>query len=753
MNRLFRPLSAAAAMAHDLRKLGTGLVVLVALAGTPGEAVALAHQRQVHHRQIHHEGRADVARGPRHRHKHKSVSKKSKHGRHVAAKRHSKETSHKHAPSHKQIEPHQSAATPPLTGDAAKVKDVFDLARRGKTSDATAAEKTIADPAARKLAEWLILRDPASGAKFSRYAAFIAENPGWPGVTLLRRRAEARLWQQRSDARTVHVFTGDHPLTALGRLALARVFLTEGDRGRAQHLVREVWRSAELTERTESDALAIFRDLLTPEDLRARMDKRIGVGDMSAAMRAAHHLGDDAISIVKACAAVERNNDKASDLLDAVATDARGDLGYVLCRIQLLMRHDKFADASRLMLAAPSQTMALQDTDEWWRVRRVLARKLLDQGDARTAYRIARTAAPPESVNYRVQSHFLPGWIALRYLDDPKTAAAQFVHIDDDCANPITLARADYWRGRAAEAMGDTAAMQADYEAAASYPTAYYGQLARAKLGIKGIVLRAPPLTDPAKALTAELVRAVDMLYAIGERNTVVAFVADLAEESTDVQTLVALAELTGRHDDARAMLELGSRALGRGLALDIYAFPTIGIPHHASIGPPIDRGILYAVARTESAFNQRDKSSADAVGLMQVTPEAARDTAKRFGVRYDWDRMISDPVYNTQMGAAELGALLKQYHGSKIMTFAGYNAGRGRVRDWVKQYGDPRDPGVDPVDWVERIPFAETRNYVQRVMEDWQVYRSLFGRGQPVIANSSPQGAVVQEAASVPAP
>lgn len=753
MNRLFRPLSGAAAMAHDLRKLGTGLVVLVALAGTPGEAVALAHQRQVHHKQIHHEGRADVAREARHRHKHKSVSKRSKHGRHVAAKRHSKETSHKHAPSHKQIESHQSAATPPLTGDAAKVKDVFDLARRGKTSDATAAEKTITDPAARKLAEWLILRDPASGAKFSRYAAFIADNPGWPGVTLLRRRAEARLWQQRSDARTVHEFTGGHPLTALGRLALARVFLTEGDRARAQHLVREVWRSAELTERTESDALAIFRDLLTPEDLRARMDKRIGVGDMSAAMRAAHHLGDDAISIVKACAAVERNNDKASDLLDAVATDARGDLGYVLCRIQLLMRHDKFADASRLMLAAPSQTMALQDTDEWWRVRRVLARKLLDQGDARTAYRIARTAAPPESVNYRVQSHFLPGWIALRYLDDPKTAAAQFAHIDDDCANPITLARADYWRGRAAEAMGDAAAMRADYEAAASYPTAYYGQLARAKLGIKGIVLRTPPLADPAKALTAELVRAVDMLYAIGERNTVAAFVADLAEESTDVQTLVALAELTGRHNDARAMLELGSRALGRGLALDIYAFPTIGIPHHASIGPPIDRGILYAVARTESAFNQRDKSSADAVGLMQVTPEAARDTAKRFGVRYDWDRMISDPVYNTQMGAAELGALLKQYHGSKIMTFAGYNAGRGRVRDWVKQYGDPRDPGVDPVDWVERIPFAETRNYVQRVMEDWQVYRSLFRRGQPVIANSGPQGAIVQEAASVPAP
>lgn len=753
MNRLFRPLPGAAAMAHDLRKLGTGLFVLVVLLGTSGEAVASAHHRQVHHRQIHHERRTDVAKRARHRHrhhKHKSVSKRSKH-RHAAAKRHAKAASHNDKHDHDKA--HQGAATPRLSGDAAAVKDVFDLARQGKTGDATAAEKTIADPAARKLAEWLILRDPGSQAKFSRYAAFIAGNPGWPGMTLLRRRAEARLWQERSDAPTVHAFTGDHPQTAMGRLALARVFLAEGHRDRAQRLVRTVWRSAELTERTETDALAVFGALLTPEDFRARMDKLIGAGDISAAMRAAHHLGDDALSIVKACAAVERNSDKASDRLGAVATGARGDLGYVLCRVRYLMRRDKLAEASRLTLAAPSQAMALQDTDEWWRVRRVLARKLLDRGDARTAYRVASTAAPPESANYRVQSHFLPGWIALRYLHDPNMAAAQFAHVDDDCANPITLARANYWRGRAAEATGDIAAMHADYEAAARYPTAYYGQLARARLGIEGIVLRTPPPPDPASPLTGELVRAVDMLYAIGERDTVVAFVADLAEESTDVPMLVTLADLAGRHNDARAMLALGRRALARGLALDIYAFPTIGMPHHASIGPPIARGILYAVARTESAFNQRDKSPADAVGLMQVTPEAARDTARRFGVRYDWDRMISDPVYNTQMGAAELGALLKQYRGSKIMTFAGYNAGRGRVRDWVKQYGDPRDGDVDPVDWVERIPFAETRNYVQRVMEDWRVYRSLFRRGQPVIANSSRQRAAEQEAASIPAP
>jgi soluble lytic murein transglycosylase len=250
------------------------------------------------------------------------------------------------------------------------------------------------------------------------------------------------------------------------------------------------------------------------------------------------------------------------------------------------------------------------------------------------------------------------------------------------------------------------------------------------------------------------------MLYALGERDVALSFVGDLAEESTDVAVLAALAELTGRRNDAHAMLQIGKPALARGLALDSYAFPTIGIPQHSPIGPEIERSIIYSVARTESAFDQRDKSSANAVGLMQVTPEAGRDTAKRFGVAYDWDRMVSDPVYNTQMGAAELSALLKEYAGSHIMTFAGYNAGRGRVRDWVKLYGDPRDPNVDAIDWVERIPFSETRNYVQRVMENLQVYRVRFDSGASVasksdqrLRNSQAANSVLLMFAPAPAP
>jgi len=179
---------------------------------------------------------------------------------------------------------------------------------------------------------------------------------------------------------------------------------------------------------------------------------------------------------------------------------------------------------------------------------------------------------------------------------------------------------------------------------------------------------------------------------------------------------------------------------------MDLYAFPDIGVPDYSPIGSQLDRSIVYAVVRTESGFDQGDISSAKAVGLMQVTAQAARDTARRFGAVYDWKRLVSDRVYNTQMGAAELSALLKDYRGSFILTFAGYNAGRGRVEQWVAQHGDPRDPKIDAVDWVERIPFAETRNYVERVIENLEVYRQRFGAHTATIEPNLHRAASVQQ-------
>jgi peptidoglycan lytic transglycosylase len=340
-----------------------------------------------------------------------------------------------------------------------------------------------------------------------------------------------------------------------------------------------------------------------------------------------------------------------------------------------------------------------------------------------------RGAPAPTNPYYRAEFHFMPGWIALRFLSDPITALEHFAKVDEGWNDPIVLARAAYWRGRAFEAARQSDEMKAQYETAARYPTAYYGQLARARLGMSEVALLPPLRPQPTmEGSSSDLLRAADILYAIGELDLVLTFISDAAEASGDVVTLRALGELTARHNDAQAMLVLGKTTLARGLGMERYAFPEIGVPAYSPIAPPIDRCVVYSIVRTESAFDQRDTSPANAVGLMQVTPEAGRDTAQRFGVTYDWKRLVSDPVYNTQMGAAEISALFKEYTRSYIMTFAGYNAGRGRVQQWVAKHGDPRNPKIDAVDWVERISLAETRNYVQRVMENLQVYAARLG-------------------------
>jgi soluble lytic murein transglycosylase len=619
--------------------------------------------------------------------------------------------------------------------------------RQHKLGEAAALAASISDPTGQKLVEWKLLRHPDNQIGLGRYLAFIRGNPYWPSIPLLRRRVEERLWQGRRDAATVSGSLDGEPTSAIGRLALARIEMGDGDRTGAESKVRAAWRSEQLSAELETAVLATFPGVLTRADHLARMDRRIGAKDFGAAMRAAKRVGDDQVAIVKACAAAEAKSAKSGALLDAVREDAREDLGYALCRLHWLLRNDSpgsnirgrivtpkgdIAAAVKLVLAASREDLQRQDTDEWWRERRMLARKLIDLGNASAAYRIVDEAAPPANPYYRAEFHFMAGWIALRFLADPVTALEHFAHVDEGSSDPVILARGAYWRGRAAEAAGRLQEMRAQYEAAARFPTAYYGQLARARLGLGEITqLRTVSelVSDGSTGgQRAELVHAASILYAIGEGDLLRSFVTDLAGQSNDATLLAALGQLTAEHNDARSMLLVGKTALARGLAMEQYAFPDIGVPSYSPVGSKLDRCIVYSIVRTESAFDQGDKSAAKAVGLMQVTPEAGRDTAKRFGISYDWNRLVSDPAYNTQMGVAEVAALLKEYRGSYIMTFAGYNAGRGRVQQWVAQHGDPRDPKVDAVDWVERIPFSETRNYVQRVMENLQVYRARFG-------------------------
>lgn len=615
--------------------------------------------------------------------------------------------------------------------DTEALENVIELVRKRKAADATQAQAAISDPVAKKLAEWIILRSEDNNVSVERYRAFVAANPSWPSQTFMRRRIEAALWDDRRDDATIWAwFETESPRSAKGKFSLARAMIARGDRANAERLVRSAWRSDSISEDTESAALDLFGALITPGDHKARMDTLLYGKDTAAALRAAKRLGANEVALAKA--RIAANNTKASNakaLLNAVPSELHGDPGYIFSKIQLLRRDDKFAEAAQLMLNAPKDPGRLHNLDEWWIERRLLSRKLLDTGESRTAYLIARDAALPARDIYQTEQQFTAGWIALRFLNDPATAAQHFARIGVGSVNPTALARAGYWQGRAAEAAGRAQEARAAYTRAAEQSTSYYGQLARAKLGLPQIELNGVPGGKSRGIERLEIVRAVQLLYQLDERELAIPILADLGENG-DPDALVGLGELASRNGDARGMLLMGKAALNRGLPFEFYAYPVVGIPPFKSIGPEVEQSIVYAIARQESAFNPAVVSPAQAYGLMQVTPDAARYVCKRHGATYDLSRLKNDSVYNATLGAAELGGLIEDYRGSYILTFAGYNAGRGSVKKWIERYGDPRDPKVDAVDWVEKIPFSETRNYVQRIMENLQVYRARFGGG-----------------------
>ncbi len=617
-----------------------------------------------------------------------------------------------------------TATTSPL--DLTAVKQAIDLVRKNRQDEATSVESTVTDPLARKLVEWVILRSEDGSNDFSRYAAFIGANPSWPSIGTLRRRAEAVLWQERVDPQAVITFfAAEPPHTVKGHFALARALLTQGNVAAASATLHETWRNDAFSADLETQARDAFAGLITPADDAARMDARLYAEDDDAGLRAARHLDATALAVAKARSAVINQDSKAKALLEAVPESARHDPGYIFSRVQLLRRSDKIAEAGQLLIAAPRDPAKLGDVDQWWIERRLVARKLLDLGDARLAYEVANSAAPPANENYRGEQHFTAGWIALRFLHEPAFALPHFAKIAEGVNNPITLARSYYWQGRAVEAMGRQQDAAALYQEAARYPTAYYGQLARARLGLNEVTLRTLP-EPPTEQRTLEIARALEILYAVDERDLVASMAADLGDKATDTAALSTFANITAHHSDARATLLIGKAALSRGLPFERYAFPDFGVPEYQQIGPAVEPCVVYSIIRQESAFNPRVVSSANAIGLMQVTPAAGRDTAKRFNVTFDQRRLSDDVVYNAQLGTAELGNDIASWRGSYVLAFVAYNAGPRRAKEWIEQYGDPRDPKTDPVDWVERIPISETRNYVERVIENMQVYRAL---------------------------
>lgn len=622
---------------------------------------------------------------------------------------------------------------PILTGAMGDLQTAVSLIEKGQSAQALAMADQMRDSGSQAMVRWLALRVTARDVGFDRAVAILRAHPTLPTPVVLRRRMEYLLYVENKDPQTILTFFAEQrPYSGEGKIALARALFAAGDQKAGTAWLKDAWHEDALSSDVESTVMVEFGGVLTRADHKYRADKLLYAEDAERGLRAAGRAGPDVVALAKARIALSsKNSGDPAKLLAAVPGSLRSDPAYLYTQAKIQRRNGDDAAAARTLSAAPRDPNALIDTDEWWIERRLVARELLDLGDARTAYKVARDAAPPENEHLVAEQQFTAGWIALRFLNDPKTAQQHFARIAEGQKHPATISRGYYWQGRAWEAMGSTANARQQYGLAAEYSTAYYGQLARARIGQPELKVRAAPTASAAQRnafARDEGVQIFKLLQKLDKSSLAIALAHDLAERLPDAAQVGLLAEIAKSDGDARTMTTIGKIALSRGMALDTDAYPIIGIPRYTAITTPdVDRALVFAIARQESMFNASAQSSAGATGLMQVMPATGRTIANRTGAKFEAAR-LRDPTFNVQFGAAELRSLLDNYHSNYVLTFAGYNAGRGNVAKWIAQYGDPRDPSVDPIDWVERIPFSETRNYVQRVMENAQVYKARFG-------------------------
>ena len=574
----------------------------------------------------------------------------------------------------------------------------------------------------RRILEWAVALYGGQTVPSTEIAAAAVDLADWPGVDTVQENAERALARENAGPRTViAAFQHKEPRTVEGAVILARARLFLGDADGARAAIVPFWRTEKLEAEQERAIIAEFGGLIPVADHRFRMERMLYTERVASAQRVAPLAAAKALS--DAWGAVLRGDKQAGTLLDAVPPDQRG-AGYLFARARYLRWEKHYSEAADVLLSAPTDGAALVDPDAWWIERRVLSREMMDEGDLKAAYRIASEHAAESAANF-ADAEFHAGWYALRGLRDPAAAAAHFARIPTVADGALSLSRAYYWLGRAAEEGGPGDA-QDYYRRAAVYGATFYGQLASEKTGSHTLNLAVPLPTDSdTKTFAArEAVKAIGRLEQAGYARYADTLYRDLSRQLTSPGEVALLADMAEKRDNHYLALRIGKAAAARGIDVGALSHPVGVIPPDTDISGS-GAALAYAIARQESEFNVGAVSSVGARGLLQLMPGTAKDMAKKAGLPYSLSRLTSDAGYNAALGAVFLGEQLGRFNGSYVLTFAGYNAGPGRAREWVKRYGDPRGKPVEAVvDWIERIPYPETRTYVQRVMENYQVYK-----------------------------
>jgi soluble lytic murein transglycosylase len=624
-----------------------------------------------------------------------------------------------------------SALTPPQilsAQDTAALNQALDCANRSDDKGVRQAILAMTDPLARKIALWVLADTLADRMSFDELDHARITLADWPRASRRQAAAERKIETSGLASREIVAwFKGADPQTTAGAMALAGAWQSMGRAAEAEALIRKFWRGQVFEAPSQRLMLARFGSQLTPEDHARRVDMLL-YGQQGPAVRELLPLLDLPQRQLAEARLALRGGAALDTVMAGLPEALRNDPSLNFEKVSYLRQHGQEADTLALAAALPPSPAYDDAADRVWRERRLIFNLAVRAGDYGAAYRAVTNHGFKAGTNY-ADAEFFAGWLALTKLKTPAQADAHFANIQATGSSPITLSRAFYWRGRAAEAMGDPIAAATFYGDGAENITTFYGQLSAEKAGLRQINLpqESPPTAaDRARFDSREMVRATQILAETGRFSLFRTFVLTLDDQLPSVEECALLVDLAATHGEQELAMRVVRASAQRGLILPQRGYPVRTTPIAFEAPEP---AAVFGITRQESGFDPRVASGVGARGMMQIMPETARGVAKRIGVAYEPDR-LSDPDYNMRLGSAYLGHMINGFGGSYVLAAAAYNAGPGRPAAWVGFCGDPRNTETDPLDFIECIPFAETRNYVMRVMENVQVYRARLAGG-----------------------
>lgn len=602
-------------------------------------------------------------------------------------------------------------------------REAYQAARAGDWAGAGTRAEKAKDRLLAKVLWWLNLSRGASGASFADITSFIIANPDWPGQLTLRQRAEEAMVGV-PDKTLAQWFERFPPVTAAGKLRQAEIWMAAGREQAGIDRIREIWIKSDFSAFDEKTLLQRYHGVLRQADHVQRLDRLLWDGETAAARRMMARVDADHRALADARIRLADMEPGVERLVARVPKELQNDPGLLFERMRWRVRKEHYDDAIAILSHPPRD---LVRPVAWATQRLVLARHALANGDVSLAYRLAARNRLSSGQVF-AELEFFAGWVALRFLHEPDTAYNHFVKLYDDVRLPVSLARGSYWAGRAAEAMGYHQLAGAWYSTAAEQVTTYYGQLAAAALGepraARALQEPKPSAADTAAFEKRELVHVMEDLAAIGASEYMRPFALRLSELAKTPAEHALLAHLAVKLDRPDLAITIAKKASYAGVILLAEGYPITALPP----GGTAERPLLLAMTRQESAFDGEAVSSAGARGMMQLMPATAHTIAKALHIPFSAKRLTNDPHYNIILGRHYLEGLLGDFSGSYVLAVAAYNAGPSRVRQWMRDNGDPRGKNIDVIDWIESIPLGETRNYVQRVLENLQIYRLRLG-------------------------